>query len=154
METLAAQINQLLEASQTATVEPLIEAGRLLIQIKEQLAHGEWQPWCKANIKWSYRHVARAMKAARQPEVLEQERAEDRERKTKYAGIPALLKEQFPWSHDRDNEREIAAVIKAIKRCSLDQRAYLWVNIYPMFKPTVMERIEEDDCQEQRIVLT
>jgi len=35
------------------------------------------------------------------------------------------------WSHERDMEPKIAAVIKAINRCSLDDRAYLWGYVLP-----------------------
>ena len=50
----------------------------------------------------------------------------------------------YPWSEDRDNEPEIAAVKRAIARCSLDQRAYLWAQVYPVYEPATVERKNDD----------
>jgi hypothetical protein len=42
-----------------------IEAGRLLIEAKELVAHGEWAPWLLANVGFSERTARRYMQIAR-----------------------------------------------------------------------------------------
>lgn len=67
--------------------------------------------------------------------------------------VDQQFKLDFPWSADRDNEPEIKAVIAAIKRCSPDQRAYLWVQVFPAFKPSTLERHHEDGRKEIVVVV-
>lgn len=42
-----------------------IEAGRELIEVKQSLRHGEFQPWCDANLTFTLRMAQRYMTLAR-----------------------------------------------------------------------------------------
>jgi hypothetical protein len=59
-----------------------LKAGNELIEVRDLLPHGEWLPWCKANIHRGVRDVQKLIKmaSADDPEAaLEKERAEARE---------------------------------------------------------------------------
>jgi phage N-6-adenine-methyltransferase len=68
-DLIAVGINEehrLANESATTAVEHAIKCGKLLQQQKARLAHGEWQPWVKANCKFSYPSAKVYMNAARQ----------------------------------------------------------------------------------------
>lgn len=49
-----------------AAIEHAVEAGRLLLQVKTQLMHGEWLPWLQANVEVSPRQAQRYIAAFEQ----------------------------------------------------------------------------------------
>jgi hypothetical protein len=60
--TAAAEIerhHRLASEHANAAIEHAVEAGRLLLQVKTQLMHGEWLPWLKANVEVSPRQAQR-----------------------------------------------------------------------------------------------
>src|SRR5690242_671326 len=65
---IAARINEAHDRASTSarsTIEAAMEAGRLLIQAKDQIDHGDWLPWLKANTSVSERTAQVYMKLAR-----------------------------------------------------------------------------------------
>jgi hypothetical protein len=65
---IAVRINEAhdqVSASARSTIEAAMEAGRLLIQAKDQVGHGGWLPWLKANTSVSERTAQAYMKLAR-----------------------------------------------------------------------------------------
>ncbi len=67
LEALAAQINAHHERASVAArtaIGEAFEAGRLLIEAKSRLAHGEWLPWLKSNCACSERSARNYMKLA------------------------------------------------------------------------------------------
>lgn len=67
IQTYAADINrhhQQAQAHASQAIEHAIEAGRLLLQAKEQLPHGQFLPWLEANCQVSARQAQRYMRAA------------------------------------------------------------------------------------------
>jgi Protein of unknown function (DUF3102) len=71
---LAARINAAHDAAAAAiksSVTHAIQAGDLLIEAKEQLGHGEWLPWLKANFAFSDRTARLYMQVARRREEVE-----------------------------------------------------------------------------------
>lgn len=61
IQTLAAELDQL---GRTA-IEKAIEAGNLLRECKESLAHGDWLPWLKSNFAFSERTAQNWISIAR-----------------------------------------------------------------------------------------
>lgn len=43
----------------------IIEIGQKLIEVKERLGHGDWEPWLKTEFDWSYPTAARFMQVGR-----------------------------------------------------------------------------------------
>ena len=67
MEITAAEINRhhdLARQHATEAIQHAVEAGRLLLQVKTQLLHGEWQAWLHENTTVSLRQSRRYMAAA------------------------------------------------------------------------------------------
>src|SRR4051812_9107645 len=65
---IAARINEAHDrasASAQSAIEAAMEAGRLLIQAKDQVNHGGWLPWLEANTSVSERTAQAYMKLAR-----------------------------------------------------------------------------------------
>jgi len=58
-------------ASFRAGVQHAMEAGRLLIEAKEQVGHGEWLPWLRANCEFSERTAQAYMRVAKRAGELE-----------------------------------------------------------------------------------
>ena len=50
-----------------SAIEAAVEAGRLLIEAKDQVGHGGWLPWLKANTSVSERTAQYYMKLADDP---------------------------------------------------------------------------------------
>jgi hypothetical protein len=66
---IAARINKAHDrasASARSTIEAAMEAGSLLIQAKDQVGHGGWLPWLKANTSVNKRTAQGYMKLARE----------------------------------------------------------------------------------------
>ena len=74
LPVLAAQIVRAHQEAQQASetsIEKAIEAGEALIEAKEQVKHGEWLPWLKANCPdMSQRTVQRYMRIAKNKDTL------------------------------------------------------------------------------------
>ena len=67
LSSLAEQINhehQQAEDSAKKAISHALAAGRLLVEAKSQVKHGEWLPWLKANCDVSDRQAQRYMKLA------------------------------------------------------------------------------------------
>ncbi|HRK30344.1 MAG TPA: DUF3102 domain-containing protein [Tepidisphaeraceae bacterium] len=58
-----------------AFIEHAMNAGKLLIEQKARVAHGEWGDWLAANIAFSESVAQRYMRLARHPEIVEQAKA-------------------------------------------------------------------------------
>jgi len=56
------------------TGKNLLELGRLLIEVKDRLPHGQFGPWLMAEFRWSDRHARRLMRVA---EVFESDSESD-----------------------------------------------------------------------------
>lgn len=68
LDTIAARIKDEFRAAEGAQQEALQgyrTVGRLLIEAKAGLKHGEWLPWLKANVPFSERHARRYMDLAK-----------------------------------------------------------------------------------------
>jgi Protein of unknown function (DUF3102) len=73
LASLARRIDAEHEATQTAacmTIEHAIECGRLLVEAKASVPHGEWLPWLRENTKVSERTARRWMRFAENSETL------------------------------------------------------------------------------------
>lgn len=65
---IADQANEYHRRAETAAksaIEYATEAGKLLIEAKQQVRHGEWMPWLKANVAFSERTAQGYMRVAR-----------------------------------------------------------------------------------------
>jgi Protein of unknown function (DUF3102) len=72
-QALAAEIEAAHQAATGAArsaVEHAIECGRLLIQAKASVAHGEWLPWIEANLTFGPRQAQKYMRLADRAEAL------------------------------------------------------------------------------------
>lgn len=58
----------------------------------------------------------------------------------------AELRQRYPRSIDRERtEPEIVSVLRALRKCSKDQLAYLWVNVFPsVYQPLSAAEYEND----------
>jgi Protein of unknown function (DUF3102) len=68
LKHLAAQINekhQACEQALRASVQHALDAGRLLIEAKKRVGHGNWLPWLKANVSVSARTAQAYLKLAK-----------------------------------------------------------------------------------------
>jgi hypothetical protein len=68
-KTTAAEINRhhlLARGHADAAIQHAVDAGRLLLQVKTQLMHGEWLPWLRANLEVSPRQAQRYIAAFEQ----------------------------------------------------------------------------------------
>jgi hypothetical protein len=98
LEARATSINRLIELGYKAEASASrhrIRAGQELLEARALLAHGEWLPWCKANIKRGVRDVQKLLKIASAPNpaaALEAENAQRREssKAVKYATVAHL----------------------------------------------------------------
>jgi hypothetical protein len=73
LSDLAEQINAAHDAafrSAQSTIEAAVECGRLLIQAKAALAHGEWLPWIEGNLRFGARQAQKYMRIADQEKRL------------------------------------------------------------------------------------
>lgn len=67
------QVNQLQQSilrDQASMVEKAIQAGHLLIAMKEQVPHGQWMQWCDDNIHIGRSQIGNYMTAARREALL------------------------------------------------------------------------------------
>jgi hypothetical protein len=104
LETRAESINRHLDLGDRAEASAShhrIRAGQELLEARTLLAHGEWLPWCKANIKRGVRDVQKLLKIASAPNpaaALEAENAQRREssKAVKYATVAHLETETSP----------------------------------------------------------
>jgi hypothetical protein len=74
LQELAQQINQAhrgCEAAAKAGLQHAMNAGRLLIEAKKKVGHGQWLPWLKANFPFSERTAQGYMKVADEVPKLE-----------------------------------------------------------------------------------
>jgi hypothetical protein len=73
LDTLATRINeahQAYEDAKKSSLERAIEAGKLLLEAKKQLKHGEWEGWLKKNCKKIQPRTARLyMQLAANPKL-------------------------------------------------------------------------------------
>jgi Protein of unknown function (DUF3102) len=98
LEARASSINRLIDLGDKAEANASrhrIRAGQELLEARALLAHGEWLPWCKANINRGVRDVQKLLKIASAPNpaaALEAENAQRREssRSSKYATVAHL----------------------------------------------------------------
>lgn len=75
----AAEINEqhaACESSYGHALAHAFHAGRLLIEAKDQLGHGEWLPWLSENVAFSEDTAENYMRLARSSEQLEQANSE------------------------------------------------------------------------------
>ena len=63
-------VNDFVAAGRTA-MEKAVIAGQALIAEKEKLPHGQWMPWCEANLPISVEWASKLMKLAKGVELLE-----------------------------------------------------------------------------------
>jgi hypothetical protein len=66
-DQLAAAINcahDRAQASARSAIEAAIECGRLLLEAKAPVAHGEWLPWIEANLSFGGRQARKYMRVA------------------------------------------------------------------------------------------
>ena len=74
LKSLAGRINDThaaAGASFQAGVQRAMDAGRLLIEAKEKVGHGEWLPWLRANCEFSERTAQAYMRVAKRAGELE-----------------------------------------------------------------------------------
>ena len=74
---LASKINtahRLATEAARSALEYALEAGRLLVEAKSQVEHGEWLPWLKANFEGGERNARNYMRLARHMPELEANR--------------------------------------------------------------------------------
>src|SRR5271169_5322727 len=64
---LARRINIAHETVVASSIEHAVEAGKLLLEAKAQVPHGEWMKWLKANCKVSGRTARLYMQIANDP---------------------------------------------------------------------------------------
>jgi phage N-6-adenine-methyltransferase len=73
MTTLAERINAAHDAAHAAAktaIEHAIECGRLLLEAKASVAHGEWLPWIEANLSFGARQAQKYIRIAKSAEEL------------------------------------------------------------------------------------
>jgi Protein of unknown function (DUF3102) len=61
---LAGRINaqcEQAEAAARSAIEHAWEAGKLLLEAKASVRHGEWRAWCESNLRVKYRQLAKYM---------------------------------------------------------------------------------------------
>lgn len=78
--TTAAEINRhhrLAREHADAAIQHAITAGRLLLEVKTQLMHGEWTAWLAANVSVSERQAQRYMRAASGKPLIRSNRKSD-----------------------------------------------------------------------------
>ena len=87
LEQWASSINDhfdKIEKSEVSASRHRLRAGAALIEVRKLIPHGEWEDWCKANIRRSLGDIRKVMKLAGaddQEAALEKERSDDAERK-------------------------------------------------------------------------
>ena len=78
LEDLAARINQAhdqVEQAFVSAVENALTAGKLLLEAKRQVEHGEFEAWVEDNFEFSYRLARAYMRVARKlPELPDEKR--------------------------------------------------------------------------------
>ena len=70
-ERINAEHDQAHQAARSA-IERAIECGRLLIEAKASVGHGDWLPWIEANLSFGPRQARNYMRIARQSAELEE----------------------------------------------------------------------------------
>src|SRR5687767_11870903 len=60
-----------------SAIEHAVACGRLLIQAKEQVAHGEWLPWVDANLTFGPRQAQKYARLAERSDDVDQMRLEN-----------------------------------------------------------------------------
>src|SRR5262245_49802036 len=76
---LAARINEAHDrcrAAMTDGVRHAVEAGKLLAEARENVRHGEWMPWLRANVTFSVRSAQAYMRLAENCRELDQPKAQ------------------------------------------------------------------------------
>ena len=66
-ETLTIETNNLWQQMETIGAVGMMlaaQAGQRLNIIRDRIPHGQWEEWCRDNLKFSYRKAARLMNLA------------------------------------------------------------------------------------------
>ena len=109
-----AELHGLITTSAAKTIQAAIEAGGILVEIKAGLPHGEFTPWCAANLPFNTRTAQRYMRChALRGRLLKNDSV------TLLTGAYGLLTEPRP---ENDVTAELTAMIEELKIALKDAR--------------------------------
>jgi len=132
LETLSHRINEAHEAAAAAVSKGIghaIECGRLLIEAKAKVPHGEWLPWLEANCTVGARMARHYMRLARHSDQLNRKRVSDFSVReaiaeiTKRVTVASGLKpETLSAVMEQDDDSKVWWELKrALRRCDVPE---------------------------------
>lgn len=166
MATLASLAQEARFYSENAA-RNMLQLGRVLVEAKELVAHGEWSGWVKANADMSQRSAQMLMQAYRRyggkPAFEKIERA----KLFKLMALPEGQEEAFAQDHDLEamSAREVEEAVKAAKaeaqteiererraRIAAEERATEMENRPPEIPDAMIEKVQrlEQEAKEAK----
>ncbi|MEK5038931.1 DUF3102 domain-containing protein [Sporosarcina sp. FSL K6-3457] len=117
-EIIATEINSLKDQTRSVVLMASVEIGKRLIEAKEKLSHGEWEPWLKINVDYSQTTARNLMKLYNEYGANPQALGDLSYAKAiALVGIAPEEREQFVAENDIENmsSRELQKAIKEKK---------------------------------------